>query len=304
MSRNGSGTYSVPNTFSPGQTISSADHNENFDDLGDEITNSVAADGQTTMTGPLKASSGTAAAPALTFAADPDTGFYRSAGNEIGIAAGGVAVGLISTASAHFYGALIVSGTATFGAIGTANFVASAAFTHGSFSGRLAVSATATFTSGFIASATCTFAGAINASATATFTTGVSAATVSGGIVATQAQMETGTATNVVVTPGRQHFHPGHPKAWLYVTYSGGTPTLAASYNVSGITDLGAGSLSWTYSTALSAVGAFATDALDASVTVTRLTSHTTTGGTVDITNSAGANKDPAAVSIVIYGDI
>ena len=33
------------------------------------------------------------------------------------------------------------------------------------------------------------------------------------GTTATQAQMETATSTAVLTSPGRQHFHPGHPKA-------------------------------------------------------------------------------------------
>jgi hypothetical protein len=55
--------------------------------------------------------------------------------------------------------------------------------------------------------------------------------------------METGTSTTLNVTPGRQHFHPAHPKFWAMATVSGGTPTLQTSHNVTGITDLAAGNL-------------------------------------------------------------
>jgi hypothetical protein len=41
--------------------------------------------------------------------------------------------------------------------------------------------------------------------------------------LATQAQMETGTSNAVVVTPGRQHFHPLSAKGWLSFTLSGGS---------------------------------------------------------------------------------
>ncbi len=78
MARNGSGTYSVLNSFASGDTISSATMNANFADVGSEITNSLARDGQTTMTGQIKAANGTAALPGITFGADPDIGFYRS----------------------------------------------------------------------------------------------------------------------------------------------------------------------------------------------------------------------------------
>jgi hypothetical protein len=98
MSRNGSGTYTVPNTFVAGTTITASDHNDNWSDIGAEITNSVAADGQTSLTGPLKASSGTVSAPSLTFASDTDTGAYRSAANEFSITAGGTRIAKISSA--------------------------------------------------------------------------------------------------------------------------------------------------------------------------------------------------------------
>lgn len=98
LARNGSGTYSVPNTFTAGTTITASDHNENFSDAGAEITNSVAADGQTTMTGPLKAANGTAAGPTMTFGSDTDTGAYRSGANEYSVAAGGTQIHKTSSA--------------------------------------------------------------------------------------------------------------------------------------------------------------------------------------------------------------
>lgn len=97
MARNGSGTYSIPNTMVAGAVITASDHNENYSDIGAELTNSVAKDGQTTMTGALKASNGTAAAPSITFGADADTGAYRSASNEWSVAAGGSQVLKVSS---------------------------------------------------------------------------------------------------------------------------------------------------------------------------------------------------------------
>lgn len=102
MPRNGSGTYSTPNSFTSGTTIESAAMNANFSDVGTEITNSVAKDGQTTMTGPFKAANGTASAPGITFGADTDTGFYRKDGNTIGVAAGGVEQFSVSTSGVSF----------------------------------------------------------------------------------------------------------------------------------------------------------------------------------------------------------
>lgn len=64
--------------------------------------------------------------------------------------------------------------------------------------------------------------------------------------VATQAEMETATSVAKIVTPGRQHFHPGHPKCWGYVTVSAGTPTLQTSYNITSITDVDVGKITFT----------------------------------------------------------
>jgi microcystin-dependent protein len=77
MSRNGSGTYTKINTFSSNNPITASGHNQNWDDIATEITNSVAADGQTTMTGPLKASNGSVTNPSITFGSDQNLGRYR-----------------------------------------------------------------------------------------------------------------------------------------------------------------------------------------------------------------------------------
>jgi len=95
--RNGSGTYTIPNVFSPGDTITSSTHNQNFSDIASELTNSVAADGQTSMTGPLKGALGTVSAPSLTFASDSDTGLYRSSANELSATAGGAQIAKINS---------------------------------------------------------------------------------------------------------------------------------------------------------------------------------------------------------------
>jgi len=55
MSRNGSGVYSLPagNPVVTGTTISSSWSNTTLSDIATALTGSVAADGQTTMSGPL-----------------------------------------------------------------------------------------------------------------------------------------------------------------------------------------------------------------------------------------------------------
>jgi hypothetical protein len=59
MSRNGSGTYTLPagNPVVTGTTISSTWANNTLTDIASALTDSVAADGQTAMTGPLNMNS-------------------------------------------------------------------------------------------------------------------------------------------------------------------------------------------------------------------------------------------------------
>jgi microcystin-dependent protein len=111
MSRNGSGAYSVVNTFVAGATITAAGHNQNWSDIAAEMTNSVAADGQTTMTGPLKAASGTVAAPGITFGSDTDSGIYRIGSNNLGVAVNGAKVLDVATTGATVTGDLEASGS-------------------------------------------------------------------------------------------------------------------------------------------------------------------------------------------------
>jgi microcystin-dependent protein len=98
MSRNGAGTYSKVNTFVAGAVITATAHNQNWDDIATEITNSVAADGQTSMTGVLKHANGTVSAPSMTFAADTDTGLYRVGADQLGVAIGGTKIVEIDSA--------------------------------------------------------------------------------------------------------------------------------------------------------------------------------------------------------------
>lgn len=115
MARNGSGTMSIVNSFTPSTTISSSAVNANFSDIADEITNSVAADGQTTMTGVLKAANGTASAPSLTFGSDLNTGVYRKGADSLGFATGGSERAYFDSAGKLFaLGAVDVAGTFSF----------------------------------------------------------------------------------------------------------------------------------------------------------------------------------------------
>lgn len=73
------------------------------------------------------------------------------------------------------------------------------------------------------------------------------------GIVAgaaSQAEQEAGSSTTVYVSPGRQQFHPSAAKAW--VNFNGtGTVAIRASYNVTSVTDNGAGDYTVNFTTAI-----------------------------------------------------
>lgn len=64
--------------------------------------------------------------------------------------------------------------------------------------------------------------------------------------LAIQSEMETATDVVRAVTPGRQHFHPGHGKFWLKAAGAG---TLTSSYNITSVTDTSPGVLTVTIAT-------------------------------------------------------
>jgi microcystin-dependent protein len=97
MPRNGSGTMAAATTFVAGATITASGHNTNATDFAAEITNSLAIDGQSTMTGAIKAANGDAATPSITFGSDTDTGLFRKGANIIGVSIAGTEIGTIGT---------------------------------------------------------------------------------------------------------------------------------------------------------------------------------------------------------------
>jgi microcystin-dependent protein len=117
MPRNGSGTYTVPITYTPNTLASAADVNSNFTDVATAMTGSLPRDGQAGMSGQMKLADGALASPGLTFDADQDTGIRRSAANTIRIVCGGVDILEISAAGlSALAGAITVNGTVPIGA--------------------------------------------------------------------------------------------------------------------------------------------------------------------------------------------
>lgn len=92
MSRNSSGTYSLPagNPVVSGTTIASGTHNTTLADVATELTNSLDRGGRGAMTAPLQAAVGSVSAPGVTFDGDTDSGLYRIGANNVGLAVSGI----------------------------------------------------------------------------------------------------------------------------------------------------------------------------------------------------------------------
>lgn len=145
-------------------------------------------------------------------------------------------------------------------------------------------------------------------------TLGVALAAASGGTVlmhlfeqtepgasaATQAEMETGSSITVFTTPGRQHFHPGHPKATGNWNNAG---TIAEGYNLTSITDTNIGDHTVTIATDFSNTTWEAQVTAAAAGVVLNAQSHA--AGTVRIIgeNTAGAASDATVWQFIATGD-
>src|SRR5207253_269576 len=88
-SRNSSGTYSTPNTFVSGTTISSTNVNANFSDLATEMTDSLDRSGKGGMLAALRGVDGTVAAPAFSYTSETGSGEYRIGASDLGWAISG-----------------------------------------------------------------------------------------------------------------------------------------------------------------------------------------------------------------------
>ena len=94
MSRNSSGTYSLPagNPVVTGTVIDSSDFNDTMTDLASALTDSLSRGGSGDMLVALKGFAGTVSLPGFAWAADPDTGFYNISANLMGVAVGGALI--------------------------------------------------------------------------------------------------------------------------------------------------------------------------------------------------------------------
>ena len=100
MPRNGSGTYTVPNTMVSGTTATAADVNGNFSDIATAMSASLPLNGEAAMTGQLPAFSGTLSLPGYTFSGDTNTGIYRPGADAFSLVCGGVSIIDLTTTAA------------------------------------------------------------------------------------------------------------------------------------------------------------------------------------------------------------
>jgi hypothetical protein len=225
------------------------------------MTNSVAADGQTTLTGALKGYAGSVGAPGYSFASDSNCGFYRIGADNIGASCAGAKVLDISatglgvtgtltssstitaTAAAIVAGTTVTSGTQFLAASGTAS-APGYAFTGDTNVGMYRISDNIL---GLTVGSTLTVQVEIGAvTVTGALSCDTLTVNTSFGNAAAQADQETGTATGKLVTPSVQHFHPSASKCWLKCDHAG---NVNASYNITSITDTGPGVVTVTIAT-------------------------------------------------------
>ncbi len=122
-------------------------------------------------------------------------------------------------------------------------------------------------------------------------------------LIATQAQQETATNITAAVTPGRLHFHPSACKVWA-TAYADGT--VASSYNLSVVTDLGVGDINFTYLVAFSGAATYVPimTADNNGIALTICIPGTSTSSAEGVArNTAGTHVDPQSWSIAAFGD-
>jgi hypothetical protein len=119
--------------------------------------------------------------------------------------------------------------------------------------------------------------------------------------------MEAATSTTTVVTPGRQHYHPGMAKAWVQFNSSG---TIQASYNVASVTPGATGFYTVTFTNAMSSTSyaAVATCWHATDINSTHVPAIISRGTSSFVVRSVQMNTTEAHVasnwSVVVYGDL
>jgi hypothetical protein len=124
-----------------------------------------------------------------------------------------------------------------------------------------------------------------------------------GTMIATQLQMKTGTATDRVVTPGLQHWHPSAAKGWGKIQSDGG---VVVQRNIASVTVNGVGDITVIWGTPFAtahyvAIVSVLSD-LDLRATVPQ-TGYSAGSTRILVRDNAGNATNPNYFLIVAYGD-
>jgi hypothetical protein len=138
-----------------------------------------------------------------------------------------------------------------------------------------------------------------------TGTTDPSATDTQEGLIelAVQSEMETGTDVVRAVVPGRQKYHPMHPKAWALVLANG---TIVVGSGITGVVANSTGDWTVTMTTAMSTAnyGVIATATSATGVLVMQCNARTnTTVFTLKCQTGGGSDADPTEFTVMVFGD-
>ena len=121
-------------------------------------------------------------------------------------------------------------------------------------------------------------------------------------VIATQAGMESDSALDTMVTPGRVKFSPGVAKAW--VEYNQSTPGIATSYNVTSVTDTSTGLFTVNLTTSMSSGNMCVIGTTEGNTYTMDLVSKTAGSATMTTFNTTStAVSDRTINGVAFFGD-
>lgn len=204
MSRNGSGTYTLPsgNPVVSGTLIESGWANTTLADLATAMTDSLSRSGQGGMTAALRLFDGTFSVPGLAWASETTTGFYRAGAGDTRLVITGSQVVQFLSSGVAITGTLSASGNF---AINTDKFTVAASSGNSSVGGTLGVTGNfaintdkftvAAATGNTVVAGTLSVTGAITATGGVVGNVSGNAGTVTNGVYTTGNQSISGTKT-------------------------------------------------------------------------------------------------------------
>lgn len=147
------------------------------------------------------------------------------------------------------------------------------------------------------------WAAAVTSIATAGLATG-GTITTSGTITVTAASksdQQTGTSTTLAVTPSQQQSHDSAAKAW--VSFTGSTGAILASYNVASVSRSGTGQFTVTYTNAFSSAN-YAASVTSNGAGIISTGNGNQLAASIDIrfTNTSNVNTDPPQGFLICFG--